>query len=199
MVLPRTKALRHLPFQPSRIKSLALMPSSSRLVGLCQEANIPIPPTLAAMRKFLDLHGASIGPNNTKAALLDRCAALAWLQHAIANGLPTSSWPSILDDASSTVVLSLYPLPSASSSSGGQSLPDFERLARVVSPMSWLRTLLHNPSRAPRLHPWASTPSASSPRRSTLSPPRAPSLLPRLQRPPPRPATPHRFPSSASS
>ena len=85
------------------------------------------------MKKFLDRHGASYGSLHTKVALLDRCAALAWLQHAIANNVHPTSWPSILDDASSAVVMSLYPLPSNGSQLGVQSAPDYERLARIVS------------------------------------------------------------------
>ena len=109
------------------------MPASSYLIGICKDANISLPPTLPAMKKFLDRHGASHGSVPTKAVLLDRCAALAWLQHAIANNVPPSSWPSILDDASSAVVASLYPLPSSGSQPGVQSPPDYERLARIVS------------------------------------------------------------------
>ena len=109
------------------------MPASSFLISTCKDANISLPPTLPAMKKFLDRHGTSHGSVHTKAVLLDRCAALAWLQHAIANNVPPTSWPSILDDASSAVVASLYPLPSNGSQPGAQSSPDFERLARIVS------------------------------------------------------------------
>ena len=85
------------------------------------------------MKKFLDSAGTLPILGAPRAdALRERCAAVAWVQNAVANKLDPDTWSSTLDASSLPTLMSLYNLPPATSS-GGPPQSELVRLARVVA------------------------------------------------------------------
>ena len=105
-------------------------PSPHSFLALCKSAKISLPTTAANMKKFLESAGTlPILGSPRVDGLRERCAAVAWVQNAVANKLDPDTWSSTLDASLLPTLLSLYNLPPATSS-GGPPQSELVRLAR---------------------------------------------------------------------
>ena len=108
-------------------------PSPHSFLALCKSAKISLPTTAANMKKFLESAGTlPILGSPRVDGLRERCAAVAWVQNAVANKLDPDTWSSTLDASLLPTLMSLYNLPPATSS-GGPPQSELVRLARVVA------------------------------------------------------------------
>jgi hypothetical protein len=73
-------------------------PPPNSFQALCKSAKIALPTTTANMKKFLDSAGTLPILGAPRAdGLRERCAAVAWVQNAVANKLDPNTWSSTLD------------------------------------------------------------------------------------------------------
>ncbi len=66
------------------------------------------------------------------AEVKERAASLIWVRHAVANGIPPDTWPSLLALALLNDVRGLYPIPPAKSGADPAET-DLHHLAQVIS------------------------------------------------------------------
>jgi hypothetical protein len=101
-------------------------------VALCANANLPIPSTKARQQALLKDSGTSSSVTLSTAEVKERAASLIWVRHAVANGIPPDTWPSLLAPVLLNDVRGLYPIPPAKSGADPAET-DLHRLVQVVS------------------------------------------------------------------
>jgi hypothetical protein len=99
-------------------------PPPNSFQAFCRSSKITPPTTATTMKKFLDASATLPIPGNPPADVLkERCAAVAWVQNAVANKLDPDTWSSMLDASLLPILMSLYNLPPATSTSGPPQRP----------------------------------------------------------------------------
>jgi hypothetical protein len=119
-------------------------------VAVCANANLPLPTTKARQQTLFKDSGNTSSASLSTTEIKERVASLLWVRHAVANGIPSNTWPLLRAPALLDDVSGLYPIPPAKSGADpGET--ELHRLAQVspfscrTSHLLLLRPLLHKP------------------------------------------------------